>query len=106
MTVEERFERIEHVTVALAEERRKDREEYRELWRDARRGIDDLTRKIAETNDTVRRLAEESREQDRRLGERIDGFTAEFHEQDRRLGERIDSLVSAIGEFLSKQNPR
>ena|SRR2546422_10104808 len=105
MTVEERFERIEHVTAALAEERRKDREEYRQLWRDTQRGIDDLTLKIAETNDTVRRLAEESREQDRRLGERIDGFAAEFHEQDRRLGVRIDSLVSAIGEFLSKQKP-
>jgi len=37
MTAEERFERIEHVTAGLAEERRKDREEFRALWR-ARNG--------------------------------------------------------------------
>jgi septal ring factor EnvC (AmiA/AmiB activator) len=106
MTVEERFERIEHVTAMLVEERKKDREEYRQLWRDTQRRIDELTLKIAETNETVSRLAVEAREQDRRLGERIDALAAESHDADRRLGERIDSLVSAIGQFLSKQNPR
>jgi hypothetical protein len=34
MTIDERFERIEHVTAGLAEERRKDREEFRSLGRD------------------------------------------------------------------------
>lgn len=29
MTIEERLDRIEHITAGLAEERRKDREEYR-----------------------------------------------------------------------------
>ena len=33
MTTDERFERIEHVTLGLAEERRKDREESCQLWR-------------------------------------------------------------------------
>jgi hypothetical protein len=33
MTTEERLERIEHITAGLAEERRKDREEYRALFR-------------------------------------------------------------------------
>jgi hypothetical protein len=39
--------------------------------------------------------------------ERIEHVTAAFEarEQDRRLGERIDALVSAIGTFLAKQNP-
>jgi hypothetical protein len=37
MTTDERIERIEHVTLGLAEERRKDREESRQLWR-ARNG--------------------------------------------------------------------
>ena len=86
MTAEERFARIEHVTAGLAEERRKDREEYRQLWRDTQRGIDDLTLKIAKTNDTITRLAEESREADRRLGERIDSLAAESREEDRRPG--------------------
>lgn len=85
MTAEERFQQIEHVTAGIAEERRKDREEYRQLWRDTQRELHSLTLKIADTNDTVVRLAEESRE------------------ADKRLGERIDALVSAIGQFLSRQ---
>jgi len=92
MTVEERFERIEHITAGLAEERRKDGEEYRQLWRENQRQINelavrmnDLTLKVADTNETVARLAEESR-----LG-------------DQHLRERIESLVSAIGKWLAKE---
>ena len=40
MTTEERFERMEHITDALVEERRKDREEYRQFWRDTQRRMD------------------------------------------------------------------
>jgi hypothetical protein len=47
-------------------------------------------------------LAEESREEDRRLKERIDQLAAESRAADKRLGERIDSLVSAIGKFMAK----
>ena len=61
-----------------------DREEYRQLWRDTQRELHALTLKIADTNDTVVRLAEESRD------------------ADKRLAERIDALVSAIGQFLSR----
>ena len=100
MTIEERFERIEHVTAGLAEERRKDREENRQIWRETQRQIDELTLKIADTNDTITRLAEESREEDRRLGERLAKLADESREADRRLGERIDALVSAIGKLL------
>ena len=89
MTTEERFERIGRVTVALAEERRRDREENRQLWRESQRQINelsvrinDLTLKMADTNDTIARLAEE------------------FRATDQRLAERIESLVSAIGQFL------
>jgi hypothetical protein len=106
MTIDERFERIEHFTAGEAEQRRKDREEDRQLWRETQRRIDDLGRKIADTNAAITRFADETQtkidaliEQDRRLGERID-------EVDRRLGERIESLVSAIDVFLSKQNPQ
>jgi septal ring factor EnvC (AmiA/AmiB activator) len=96
MTIEERFERIEHVTAGIVEERRRDREENRQIWRetqrqineltskvaDTQRQMDELTLKVADTNDAITRLAEESRE------------------ADRRLGERIDALVSAIGKLL------
>src|SRR5437870_4801476 len=100
MTTEERFERIEHITAGLAEERRKDREEYRQLWRDTQRQINelaarmnDLTIKLADTNDAITRLAEESRAADQKL-----------QAADQKLGERIDTLVSAIGEMLRARN--
>src|SRR5579871_6714211 len=96
MTIEERFERIEHVTAGLAEQARKDREENRQLWRDTQRQlnelavrmgeltirVNDLGVKIADTNDAITRVAEES------------------HAADQQLRERVDSLVSAIGEFI------
>jgi hypothetical protein len=63
MTAEERFERIEHVTAGLAEQFRKDREENRQLWRDTQRHINELTLKVANMNDAITRLAEETRGQ-------------------------------------------
>ena len=87
MTIEERFEPIEHYTAGMAEERRKDREEARQLWRDTQRHLNELTLKLADTNDVVTRLAEES-------------LAA-----DKKLGERIDSLVSGIGELLRTLRP-
>ena len=82
------------MTAGLAEQARKDRDENRQLWRDTQRQINelavrmgeltmrvnDLGMKIADTNDSIARLAEESRA------------------ADRQLRERVDSLVSAIGE--------
>ena len=94
MTIEERFERIEHVTAGLAEERLKDREENRQLWRDTQRQINELSVRMIEVDERlghrIEQLAEESRAQDKRLGERID-----------KLGERVDSLVSAIGVLVA-----
>ncbi|MGO4882070.1 MAG: hypothetical protein ACLP59_14755 [Bryobacteraceae bacterium] len=54
-------------------------EEDRQLWRDTQRQIhelavrmNDLTVKVADTNDAITRLGEESRAADRQLGERIE----------------------------------
>jgi len=113
MTIEERFERIEHVTAGLAEERRKDREDYRQLWRDTQRQINDLAVKLDRLADDSRAadkrleekiesLAEESRAADRRLEEKIDRLAKESRAADQRLGERIESLVVAIGRALTK----
>jgi chromosome segregation ATPase len=95
MTIDERFERIEHVTAGLAEERRKDREENRQLWRNTQRQIDELGAKIE-------RFAEESRAADKRLEEKIERLAEESRAADKRLGERIESLVSAVGKALAK----
>src|SRR5437660_788547 len=103
MTIDERFERIEHMTAGLAEERRRDHEENRQLWRDTQRQIDGLARKIADTNDAITRLGEQSRAEDRRLGERIEQLGVESRAADKRLGERIEALVPLMGEFLARQ---
>jgi hypothetical protein len=96
MTTEERFERIEHVTAGLAEERRKDREEFRALWRDTQLQLNALTFRIAEVNDRlgarIADLAEEAAVRDRETDRR-------FRETDA----RIDKLVSAIGEWMTRQ---
>jgi methyl-accepting chemotaxis protein len=90
MTVEERFERIEHITAGLVEERRKDREEYRQLWRDTQRQINELTLKVSDINDAVTRLSD-----------RIDHLAEESRLANQRLADRIDSLGSAMGQFLA-----
>lgn len=98
MTIEERFERIEHYTAGIAQERRRDREEYRQLWRDTQRQINELTLKIADTNDAIARMASDT-------NEAIAQFVKESREADARLGARIDALVSAIGsKLLPPQN--
>lgn len=101
MTIEERFERLEHISAGLAEERLKDPEEDRQLWRDTQRQINDLTRKIADTNDAILRLGEESRVADQRLEHRIDRLAEEARAADQQLRDRIDSLVSGIGKRLA-----
>jgi hypothetical protein len=102
MTTDERFERIEHVTAGLAEDRRKDREEFRALWRDTQRQLDQLAGRvdgIATHLDTfILESAERDRETDRR-----------FRETDRRFREtdaRIDRLVAATGELIARIPPK
>jgi len=107
MTTEERFERIEHVTAGLAEERRKDREEFRELWRDTKRHIDEvamnlskLTVQVVEMDD---RLGARIADVNDRLGAHIETLAEESRAADKRLEPRIESMVSGIGEVISGQ---
>jgi prefoldin subunit 5 len=98
MTTEERFERIEHTTAGLAEERRKDREEYKALWRDTQRQLNELGARLvqmsAETQDADRQF----RAADASLQARI----RELAEADEKLGQRIAALTSAVGEILTQ----
>jgi hypothetical protein len=110
MTIDERFERIEHWTAGLAEERRKDGEEYKALWRNTEQKFDKLSALTLQ-------FAEESRAEDRRLTALIEKFAQEsrdaderlrarMEEADRSLQARIESLVSGFGEFISKMAPQ
>ncbi len=105
MTTDERFERIEHYTAGLAEERRKDREEYKALWRDLAIRTESIARHVdALAVDTRLRIDE--------LADQIAAVSAESRETDRRLrqlGEatdaRIAALVSAIGQHVRVGHP-
>lgn len=70
-------------TVAI---RRKQREEDRQLWRNTQRQIDELTVTVVRFGTRVDQLSET-----------IEQLAQESRESDRRLGERIDALISAIG---------
>jgi len=98
MTIEERFEHIEHITAGIAEERLKDREEYKALWRDTQRQINELSTRVLQFGD-------ESREADRRLEKRILQLADESREANKLLEARIASLVSGFGQFISRQPP-
>jgi hypothetical protein len=99
MTYEERFERIEHVTAGLVEERRKDREEFRQVWRDTQRHIDEVAMNLG-------RLTVQVAEVDDRLGARIEALAEESRAADKRLEQRIESMVSGIGEFIRVQREK
>jgi hypothetical protein len=95
MTTEERLDRLEHWTAGLAEERKKDREEFRMRLLDTQRQIDENARIIQLFGIHLRNLAEESREADRRLEAKIEA-----------LGERIAALVSGIGQFIAERGAK
>ena len=105
MTPEERFERIEHITAGIAEERRRDRGEYKVLWRDTQRAIDDL-------GHHVEALAVETRVRFEQVADQIAALRAESGETDRRLRElgeatdaRIAAVVSVIGQHVRQGHP-
>jgi hypothetical protein len=103
VTTDERFERIEHFTAGIAEERRKDRDEYKALWRDTQRQINQLATGLNTLRSHVDDLAVETRIRFEELGDRIDKLAAESRAQDKALGERIDQMVSGIGQFITNQ---
>ena len=102
MTTEERFTRIEHITAGIAEERRKDREEYRQLWRDTQRQSAELSIKIADTNDTVARLAEDLTLHIRASDERLRASDERAKAAEQELRDRIAAMVSAIGQLIQR----
>jgi predicted nucleic acid-binding Zn-ribbon protein len=97
MTTEERLDRIEHITAGLAEERRKDREEYRQLWRETQKQLNELAGRVNELTGRVNELAMKVSD----VEDAITRLAEESRAADKRLEGRIDTLVSAIGQFLS-----
>jgi methyl-accepting chemotaxis protein len=105
MTIEERFDRIEHLTAGIAEERRKDREEYKTLWRDGQRQINELGIGLNALRNKVEDLAVETRLRFEQVADRFDQVGQRIDQVGGRIdqvGERVDKLVSAIGQLIAK----
>jgi predicted nucleic acid-binding Zn-ribbon protein len=98
MTTEERLDRIEHWTAGIAEERRKDRAEYKALWRDTQRQLNEVGIRLVQLSEAdaslearIAQLAEESR-----------AANKELQTANKELQDRIAALVSGFGEFIAK----
>ena len=98
MTTEERLDRIEHITAGIAEERSKDREEYKGLWRDTQRQLNEVSVRLVQLSEAD----EEARAADKRLEARIEQLAEQSRAANKQLEERIETLVSRFGEVLSK----
>jgi chromosome segregation ATPase len=99
VTTEERLERIEHITAGIAEERRKDRDEYKGLWRDTQRQLNEVSARLVQLSEAD----EEARAADKRLEARIAQLAEESRSANKLLEERIASLVSGFGEFIRQR---
>ena len=102
MTTEERFERIEHINAGIAEERRKDREEYKALWRDTQRQLNEVSIRLVQLSEADSRL--EARLD--QLADTVTRHAEESHAANKLLDERITALVSGFGEFIAKLDQR
>ena len=110
MTIDERLDRIEHITAGMADQARQDREENRQLWRDTQRQIDDLARRTTELAVSTTQLTAQSMqltvqsiELTRQMGE-LSIKQRDTNDTVARLSERVEALVSAIGEWMRKHS--
>ena len=106
MTSDQRLDRIEHLTAGIAEERHKDREEYKTLWRDTQRQLEalatDTRLRFEQVANRFDQIATDRQAADAKLDARIGALA----DADEKLAARIASLVSAIGEFIAQGEPR
>ena len=102
MTIEERLDRIGLFTAGEAEQRRRERDEDRALWRDAQRQLNSLTLQIVEVDQRLGDRIEQLAEEIRKYAEEARKYAADSRAADAALGERVSALVSSIGEFISK----
>ena len=98
MTIDERFDRLEHYTAGPGEQFLREREENRALWRECSRQIEIIDRNLARLSENFVRFQEEAAERNRQIDERFREAASETRETER----RIQGLVSAIGEFMRK----
>ena len=89
------MDRLEQVVQVIAEDQVSLQKLIAELATETRRGFDRIAKQFAETD---RRMDERFRQTDERFRQTDERF--------RQTDERIDKLVSAIGEFMRRENGR
>jgi division protein CdvB (Snf7/Vps24/ESCRT-III family) len=98
MTTDERLDRIEHITAGIDEERRKDRDEYKSLWRDTQRQLNELGARVVQMSEENQIAHAQFREADKRLEAHI----AQLAEEGKATDKRIAEMVSGIGELIRR----
>jgi division protein CdvB (Snf7/Vps24/ESCRT-III family) len=96
MTIEERLDRIEHITAGIDEERRKDRDEYKALWRDTQRQLNELGARVVQMSEENQIAHAQFREADKRLEAHI----SQLAEEAKGTNKGIEDMVSGIGELI------
>jgi hypothetical protein len=107
MTVEERFERLEHYSAGLGEMFAREREEARELWRESQKRIERIESNLATISEQFVRFQREDEARKQELDARFGETEARFRETDARFREtddRIKALVSGIGEYIRQSS--
>ena len=100
MTIDERLDRIEHVSAGIDEERRKDREEYKALWRDTQRQLNEVSVRLVQLSETDSRLEALIEQLAKETRETITHLAQESRAANKLLEERIASMTSGMGELI------
>lgn len=99
MTVEERLNKIEHLSAGWLEERKRDHEEYIRRWRDVQENAD-------ATWKALDRHAVEWRAESAALHATMVARDQREEARGKELDGRIEKLVSAIGELISEMRAK
>ena len=99
MTIDERIERLQHVTAGWIEQNRKDWEESKAWRRVHDQEVEAIWRRMEQRDEEWRRQFEAEKQA---WNERFAASRAEADERGRELDRRIGDLVSAIGKLIAK----
>jgi len=110
MTIDERIERLQHVTAGWIEQNRKDWEESKAWRRVHDQEVEAIWRRMEQRDEEWRRQFEAEKKEWREQFEaekqewdqRLMASRAEANERGRQLDQRIGDLVSAIGKLIAK----
>jgi hypothetical protein len=99
VTIDERIERLQHVTAGWIEQNRKDWEESKAWRRVHDQEVEAIWRRMEQRDEEWRRQFEAEKQEWRR---QFAASRTEADERGRELDRRIGDLVAAIGKLIAK----